>query len=173
VPAELTSFYCGCCKEHFPSIHRHVHHKIPRATGGPDTPDNLIELCPGCHDALHSIAYKLLSPKVSQTQILDQLRLLYKDNDKALRMCMQLAKYVRDALLYERENGKDPDQLVSLSTTLHRRHKDLIMVYCRENRISQESYFRNIVLRHLATLHHLDVAAEMRMLQNFKKRSPS
>lgn len=166
----LGSFHCWCCREIFPSLHRHVHHKVPRSVGGPDTPENLVELCPGCHDALHNVAYKLLSPKISQAQIQDQLLLLYKDNSQAQKTCFELAKHVRNSILVERESGKDPDQLVSLSTSIRKRHKDLIAVYCREKRVSQEEYLRNLVLRHLATMHQLDVVGEIQLLKTLKKR---
>jgi len=40
------------------------HHKHPRAYGGPDTPDNLVLLCPSCHSMVHQAAIKLYHGKI-------------------------------------------------------------------------------------------------------------
>lgn len=39
---------CEWCEERFD--HPHVHHIVPRSEGGPNEPDNLIVLCPNCHE---------------------------------------------------------------------------------------------------------------------------
>jgi hypothetical protein len=45
---------CKCCgrrlKDKFASLS--VHHKIPRAEGGPTLPHNLVTLCNSCHDEI-------------------------------------------------------------------------------------------------------------------------
>lgn len=33
----------------------HVHHRLPRGRGGPDTLDNLIAVCLSAHDRLHNV----------------------------------------------------------------------------------------------------------------------
>lgn len=146
------TFSCGCCLNVYPDLYRHVHHKIPRATGGKDDVANLIELCPGCHDALHKIAYKLLSPKVSSSQIFDLVGIIFKDNARAQKTCLELAQYVRDAIVANRESTMEPNQLVSLGTKIRKIDKDLIMVRCKEMGISQEEYFRYLVLKDLCQL---------------------
>lgn len=140
-------FVCGCCGESYPTLHRHIHHKIPRAVGGPDTPDNLISLCPGCHDAIHSIATKLLSKKTSPGRIQDQIELIYKDNIHAQKMCLMLAQKIRDALVITREKGLDPDHLVPIATVLRKEDKDYLTLFCREHAISQDDLLRSLVLQ--------------------------
>lgn len=39
---------CEWCEERFD--HPHVHHITPRREGGPNDPENLIVLCPNCHE---------------------------------------------------------------------------------------------------------------------------
>jgi 5-methylcytosine-specific restriction endonuclease McrA len=40
-----------------------VHHIVPREVGGPNTLENLITLCSGCHRTLHDLAEKHLTPR--------------------------------------------------------------------------------------------------------------
>ena len=44
---------CCDCSKPIKGRHAHVHHKLPRALGGSDTPENLISLCSGCHSLKH------------------------------------------------------------------------------------------------------------------------
>jgi hypothetical protein len=44
---ERDGYTCQRCKETEKALH--VHHKVKRALGGPDTADNLITLCNSCH----------------------------------------------------------------------------------------------------------------------------
>jgi hypothetical protein len=143
------TFHCGCCGELFPTIHRHFHHKIPQAAGGPDTPENIIQLCPGCHDGLHALAHKMLSRKFSNPRVMDTLKILFKENQKAIQMCYFLATRVRDSLIIAREEGIDPDQEVAVSTALPKAVKDLLTVRVREAGFTQEGYLRHLILSDL------------------------
>jgi len=40
--------YCGAME------HLHVHHKLYRSHSGDDSEENLITLCSGCHEQVHS-----------------------------------------------------------------------------------------------------------------------
>lgn len=143
-------FACECCGDSFPGLHRHVHHKIPQALGGKDDADNLVELCPGCHDTLHKAAYMLVSKKYQPSHAIDAIKFVYKTNPKAVKNCLDLACLVRDSMIAatESESG-DPEQLVSLQLTLKRKHKEIIKVYCREKRISMEKYIRSLIIKDL------------------------
>jgi hypothetical protein len=143
-------FRCGCCSEPFPDIHRHVHHKTPQALGGTDDLSNLIELCPGCHDTLHNVAYKLMNQKYAAVSVMDSVKLVYKDNPRAVKICTELAIKVRDAMVRSREVGKSPDQIVQLGFTIRKRHKDLLSLRSKELHLSQEDYIRMVILKDLA-----------------------
>ena len=144
------AFRCGCCVELYPTLHKHTHHKTPKALGGKDTPDNLIDLCPQCHDALHNVAYKLLTNIHGQAKVIDSLTMIYKDNAKAKENCLELAIQVRNAMVLQKEKGLAPNDLVNISTTLRKQHKTLMEARVRELKKSQESYLRGLVLADLA-----------------------
>ena len=164
-------FICGCCSKQLPTLHKHVHHKIPRALDGKDIPDNLIELCPGCHDTLHSIAYRMLSKKTTQTQIMDSLALIYVGNKKAQDTCLQLALNVRNSVIISQEKGLGPNHLINIGTTIRKYYKPLIMNRYRELNISQESYLRMLILTDLAKRFKLNVSLteENDLLRKIKK----
>lgn len=47
---------CPCRSEHAPSVPwTHAHHVVPLYAGGPDTPDNIVYICPATHDWVHII----------------------------------------------------------------------------------------------------------------------
>lgn len=47
---------CACVTDHRPTVvGTDFHHVVPLAWGGPDTLDNIIELCPTTHRSLHDL----------------------------------------------------------------------------------------------------------------------
>lgn len=143
----LTIFRCYVCEEKFPSIHQHVHHKVPRSLGGKDTPDNLVELCPQCHDLLHNIAYKLVSKKYSVSFLEDNIRFVYKTNDNAVKRCLELACLVRDELIQARESEKNPNEFVDIYVRMRFKHKKKIHEWAKSSNVSLEDMVRNILLK--------------------------
>lgn len=45
-------FRCCLCPDHV-ALTVHKHHILPISEGGPDTEENLVVVCPNCHDAIH------------------------------------------------------------------------------------------------------------------------
>jgi len=164
-------FICGCCSSRFPTIHKHVHHKIPKALGGKDTLDNLIELCPSCHGSLHAIAYRLLGKKTSQTQIIDSLSLIFPKNKPAQDICLQLALNVRNAKIQSQEKGLGANHIIQIGTTLRNYYKPMVMSRYRELNLTQESYIRMLILSDLAKRFNLNVTLteENNLIKNIKK----
>lgn len=168
-------FPCGCCEQIFPSIHKHTHHKTPRALGGQDTPDNLIDLCPGCHDALHNVAYKLMTRRHGQAKVIESLSLIYKDNTLAKQRCLDLAVQVRNAMVVAKDRGdyKDPNELANVMTTIRKQHKVLIEARARELKLTQEAYVRGCVLADLSKRFNtlgINEAEETALIKQLKKR---
>lgn len=146
----MNLFNCDCCGELFPDMYKNVHHKIPDAAEGPDSLDNLANLCPGCHDALHNLAYKLMSKSASNAQAYDQLNVIFKENTKAIAICKDLAHKVRDAMVKKKEQGiQDPTYPVQVNVTLQHQHRELLAVLCKDMRISQDTFIRGIILKEL------------------------
>ena len=162
-------FGCGCCKEPFPSLYKHVHHKTPKALGGKDTPDNLIELCPGCHDALHNIAWRMLQPH-QQSKIMDSLHLIYKENTRAKEICLDLASRVRNSMIKNREVGMGPNHLINIGTTLRKTHKVYVEMRTKELRTSQEKYIRSLILADISKRFNIPISniEEDRMIKAIK-----
>ncbi len=47
---------CPCVADHNPNPHElHEHHIVPKAWGGPDTPENLVVVCPTTHANVHRL----------------------------------------------------------------------------------------------------------------------
>lgn len=168
-------FSCGCCLETYPKLHKHTHHKIPRALGGNDSIGNLIDLCPGCHDAVHMMAYKLSNPKYSDSRVRDTAISIYKDNDIAIKTSLELAYKVRDEIIFNREKAKDPNSLVSVSCSLRKEHKDLIAIIAKERKISQEFFIRNAIFCEIGRIFNkkIDSIEENRIISSLKHRNPN
>lgn len=164
-------FICGCCSNKYPGIHKHVHHKTPKALGGKDTLDNLIELCPSCHDSLHAIAHRLLDKRTTQAQIMDSLALIFLNNKKAQDTCLQLALSVRNAKIQAQEKGLGSNHIIQIMTSLRNYYKPLIMHRYRELNITQESYLRMLILNDLSKRFNLNVTLteENALLKHLKK----
>ena len=166
-------FQCGCCSNTFPEMYKHTHHKIPTSVGGPNTRENLIDLCPGCHDALHNVAYKLLSRKHQDSMVLDTIHMIFKSNTKAQKVCKELALNVRDAMIKSKEEGLGLDHVMSISTSLRKKYKDFVALRCRELGVSQEKYFRQLILQDLLSRYKcsgLNIAHEHEYIAHSKKK---
>jgi len=163
-------FICGCCSKKLPTLHRHIHHKIPRSLGGKDTQDNLIEICPDCHDALHAIAYRLMDNKTSRTQIIDSIVLIYPSNKKAQDTCLELALNVRNAMILGKEKGLGPNHIVNIGTAIRMYYKPLIAHRVRELNTSQEDYIRGLILADIGKRFNLNISMteEKRIMSNIK-----
>lgn len=162
-------FKCGCCDELFPDVHKHTHHKKPKALGGKDNFENLIDLCPACHDTLHRLAYMMRSGKYAETAIRDTAFFVYKDNIRAQESVLSLARIVKDAMISSDEQGADPDQPVSITTTIRKKHKDLIHLYCKDKRISMEDYLRSLLIKDILNGHGV-TPDEHQLIKKLKRR---
>ena len=47
---------CLCVTQHVPEAHvLNRHHILPKSWGGPDVPENLVDLCPNTHENVHKL----------------------------------------------------------------------------------------------------------------------
>lgn len=151
-------FTCYICSDVFPAMHRHDHHKVPKALGGDDGPSNRVLLCPGCHSALHSVAYRLLSSKQSVAMIRADVDMIY-GCVKASERCFELASLVRDAEVKVREGTADATgRLYSVTTTLRDSIKRLVALRSGALGMSQDAYLRSLVLADLRA--HYPISAD-------------
>lgn len=166
----LTIFQCYSCREQFPSIHKHTHHKIPQSLGGKDTPDNLVNLCPQCHDLLHNIAYKLVSKKQSVSFAEDMVLMILKDQGSVKR-CMELAILVRDEMIIQKEKEKDPNDFADIYIRMRLKHKKKLHEWAKSSKISLEDLTRNILLKALSDKFNItiDHSSEAKAVRQNKK----
>lgn len=70
-----TGAVCRCAAEHRPPVLEYQrHHVLPLAMGGPDTPENVVWLCPTAHVNVHEILRLLLRDgPLTATEIGDAL----------------------------------------------------------------------------------------------------
>jgi len=170
----IYTFKCYSCHEEFPSIHKHVHHKVPQSLGGKDTLDNLVSLCPQCHDLLHNIAYKLVSKKHSISFLEDMVRMVLRDNNSVKR-CMELAFLVRDEIIQQKESEKDPNDFADLYIRMRYKHKKKLHEWAKSTKISLEDLTRNILLRALSDKFNMtiDHSQEAKAVRHNKKHGNS
>lgn len=83
----MDSIICWICSKRIPSSLKNAHHAKPQAAGG--GPDDLVDLCAGCHHNLHRIQDMLGGPRASQAE--DTVKAYYSDNPGGGRRCMELA----------------------------------------------------------------------------------
>lgn len=160
------------CKEIFPNLHKHTHHKVPKSLGGKDTRENLVDLCPQCHDLLHNIAYKLVSRKQSTVFLEDTAKMVYKNNQGAVERCMELAKLVRDEIIFSRENEKGQNDFVDLNIKMKYKYKKRLHEWAKSSGISLEDMARMIIFRALSEHYNMtiDCKAEANAVRVNKKK---
>jgi len=151
-------FNCGCCGNKYPTLHKHTHHKNPRAMGGKDVDSNLIDLCPACHDAIHAIAYRMLNKKTSRIQIIDSIALIYPQNKKAQETCIDLAVLIRNYAIENQEKDLGPNHLVNIGTIIRKFFKPLVAQRAAELGTSQEGYIRSLILSDVAKRFNLNLS---------------
>lgn len=66
----ISFFSCYICSEITPIVWRNQHHIIPQSAGGKDFDEegksNIVDLCTGCHDEMHSLAVVMRGKKAGQ-----------------------------------------------------------------------------------------------------------
>lgn len=164
-------FKCSICEEDFPSIHRHVHHKIPKSLGGTDDKSNLSELCPQCHDLLHNVAYKMVSKKVSYVNLEDMVKVVYNGNLNAVLKCLEYASLVRDEIIKSKETEKNVNDFTEISLKIKVKHKNLLHKWSKNTNISLERLIRSIILKAISDKYSvtIDLHSEEESIKNYKR----
>lgn len=167
----MYTFQCWACQQTNPSIHKHEHHRIPKSLGGRDTPDNLLRLCPTCHDLLHNVAYKLARPGYSTVLLEDMVKIIY-DDQGTIKRIFELATYVRDEIIKQRETGKKLVDFVEISVVLRQEYKAMLHDLAKSQQVSLEALLRTILLRAVSQQFNktIDIAAEERSIKSWKKK---
>ena len=161
---------CGVCSKLTNELNKHTHHRVPRALGGSNDPSNLIDICSECHGILHNVALKMLNRKANGTVIVDSVKMIYKENVKAIKVCLELAVQVRNEMILAKESTQDPNTIVEISTTLRRKHKDIVRFHCRDHGVSMEDYLRGLICKDLLRKHGVNPVDERQIVKSLSKK---
>lgn len=138
---------CDICGTFLTTLNKHTHHITPRSMGGKDDKDNLIDICSGCHDLLHRVAYTMMSRKASPSKVRDTVTMILGNDDRAFNKLVKYASQVRDAAIFEKTNKEQDDsRMLSISSSLTAKHKKLMVLFCKDNKLSQENFVRHAVI---------------------------
>lgn len=128
----MDSIVCWICRRRIPSALKNAHHAKPQAAGG--GPDDLVDLCAGCHHNLHRIQDMLSGPRASQAE--DTCKAYYSDNAGGARRCMELAikcvRHMSDKLTgkYQVKAHDDIEIMLEIPHAV----KNALMILGRETR---------------------------------------
>lgn len=103
----MKTFVCEICRKTFPESLRHEHHKVPKALGGSDGPENLVSLCHADHNNLHLLAYMMINPKRSH-EVEPTVVSIFPDAMESRRRLIEFSKIVAKEMALKKEIKKDP-----------------------------------------------------------------
>ena len=127
------------------------HHKVPKSLGGRDTRDNLIELCPGCHQEMHVIARMMRNPK-RVGEVRTALQIAFP-GPVAQQRCVELAQLeCRSKVLRRAEVEADPDREIGVGLKLKRPYRDALQLIARDRKLSMANYTRKIIEEHVRSV---------------------
>lgn len=151
----LVKCWVGCRPNPFPAELTHTHHKLPRAAGGTDHPNNLVNICPVCHNAVDRGANYLCKGQAGGA--LSMVEQYLSDNLDAQRKLMMLINTQAQA-------WKQPGQLDTRRVTLNLdrttyNHLKLLASTVRHQTktgriktIGVTAYMENILKSHVANM---------------------
>lgn len=149
---EVVVFTCYICDTKAPIDFVNKHHKVPKSVGGRDTPDNLIELCPGCHQNMHVIARMMRNPK-RVGEVKTALNTMFP-GPKVQQRCMELAHLVikGKVMASSDREAPDPDKDVKIGLTLRKSYRDALQLMARDRKMSMADYSRKIMEAHIRSV---------------------
>ena len=109
------------------------------------------------------------SGKYSEVSLRDTAFFVYKENIHAQENVLSLARIVRDAMISSDESSVDEDQPVVVSTFIRKKHKNIIHLHCKENRIWLEDYVRSLLIKDLLSKYGV-VLEENKNIKKLKRR---
>lgn len=88
------------------------------------------------------------------------------------RRIFELAGYVRDEIIKQRENGKKLVDFVEVPVVLRSEHKQMIHEFAKSRGVSLESAIRTIILTSISKNFNktIDIASEERAIKSWKKK---
>ncbi len=127
------------------------HHKVPKSLGGKNTPDNLVKLCPGCHQSMHTIARMMRNPK-RVGEVRTALQITFP-GPQAQTRCVELAQLeCRSRALKRAEVEADTEREIGVGLKLKRPYRDALQLIARDRKLSMANYTRKIMEEHIRSV---------------------
>lgn len=144
-------FTCYICSAEKPLDFVNKHHKVPKSLGGRDTRDNLIELCPGCHQEMHVIARMMRNPK-RVGEVRTALQTTFP-GPVAQSRCVELAQLeCRSKVLKRAEVDADVEREIAVGLKLKKPYRDALQLIARDRKMSMANYARKIMEGHIKSV---------------------
>ncbi len=122
----------------------HKHHKVPKSLGGSDLPDNLLELCSGCHSDMHTLARMMRNPK-RVGEVRSAVQSMFPQGDMQAR-CVELANLAnRSTVMSADQKALDADREIGIGLKLKKPYRDALQLIARDRGLSMANYTRKII----------------------------
>ncbi len=145
-------FTCYICETQAPIDFVNEHHKVPKSLGGRDTKDNLVQLCAGCHQNMHTIARMMRNPKRAG-EVRSSLHVMFPGGKEQQR-CVELANLVIRSQVTKREQAEtDEEREIRVNLKLTRPYRDALQLIARDRKLSMADYARKIMEGHIRSVY--------------------
>ena len=126
----------------------HKHHKVPKSLGGSDLPDNLVNLCSGCHADMHTLARMMRNPK-RVGEVRSAVQSMFPQGDIQGR-CVELANLAnRSTVMSAEQQAVDKDREIAVGLKLNKPYRDALQLIARDRKLSMANYTRKIIEEHI------------------------
>lgn len=145
-------FICYICEAEKPVDFRNRHHKVPKSLGGSDANDNLVDLCPGCHQEMHAVARMMRNPKRAG-EVRTAVQMVFP-LQSAQRRCLELAQLeCRSKIMNRAAVEADKEREIGVSLKLKRPYRDALQLIARDRGLSMADYIRKLVEGHIRQIY--------------------
>ena len=140
----MDSFVCYICHAQKTRDFVHKHHKVPKSLGGSDLPDNLLDLCSGCHADTHTLARMMRNPK-RVGEVRSAVQSMFPQGDMQAR-CVELANLAnRSTVMSADQKALDADREIGIGLKLKKPYRDALQLIARDRGLSMANYTRKII----------------------------
>jgi hypothetical protein len=120
--------------------------------GGTDAPDNLVKLCPGCHQEMHAVARMMRNPK-RVGEVKTALNMAFP-GPQAQARCVELAQLeCRSKILNRAAVEADTEREIGVALKLKKPYRDALQLIARDRKLSMANYSRKIMEEHIRSVY--------------------
>ena len=148
----MDSFVCYICHSQKSRDFVHKHHKVPKSLGGADTPDNLLDLCSGCHADTHTVARMMRNPK-RVGEVRSAVQSMFPQGEVQAR-CIELANLAnRSTVMSAEQKANDAEREIGVGLKLKKPYRDALQLIARDRGLSMANYTKKIIEAHIRNVY--------------------